>query len=386
MIKSSYLNRREKAMCDITFDSLVDEPRTYVELWKDLPPEELDKNFEDVFSRARANLAIQSEGDSEALERLESNFHTQSQAIKDQITNQIETNRKEAEKENQPPKKDDPLSHLNGLPFDNVVAKECISQKEEEVTIIHFNGIGKGFSKFEKTAAQGASKDDYFVWVKLHDEHYEAFYINHVKDDNDNFTDDLKLILATDNEQFLARLESKGITDYRLVDFKKINDADTKEREEYARFRKGVDFTITGSPMDNDLLLFIGECITSDVDRYSHLINKYYSQMDDDLESRENDVSGLSTVINRINTENQKIEFERFNKTVTNAIIDSLKRLKSSNPYKSEQDESIKAEKTERLETIIRDYYLNNLKFSKVLAEVRQKITDNAVNKQGAKR
>ena len=317
-------------------------------------------------------------------------YNTVQATIKNQLISQIENSREKEEPEKEPepeaPKINDPLSELNAIPFNNVKAEKCIYEKVKNVIIDDYNDTPKGFKVFEMTAVQSTKKTDYFININFNNVIYQANYINYIKDDENNFTDDLMLILAVDENQFIERLKAKGITDYRVVDFKKINEADAKEREEYARFRKGVDFTITGSPMDNDRFVFIGECITSDVDRYSHLINKYYSQMDDDLESRENDVSGLSTVINRINTENQKIDFERFNKTVTNAIIDSLKRLKSSNPYKSEQDESIKAEKTERLETIIRDYYLNNLKFSKVLAEVRQKITDNAVNKQGAKR
>lgn len=377
-------------MNDLTFDQIAAEPQLYVEQWKDLTLDELNEKLDEFISRARDDLELESEGDPEELSRLQADFDPFSATIKSQIISQIENTREKEEPEQEPepitPKVSDPLSPLNAIPFNNVKAEKCIYEKVNNVIIDDYNDTPKGFKVFEMTAVQSTKKTDYFININFNNVIYQANYINFIKDDECNFTDDLMLIFAVDKNQFLERIKAKGITDYRVVDFKKINEADAKEREEYNQFRKGIDFTITGNVMDKELLLFIGECITSDAVRYSDLINKYYNNMDDDIEKRNNHATGLKDIITKINDKDSKIDFERFNKTVINATIESLKRLKSSNPFKDEQDDNIRAEKTERLESIIRDYYLNNLKFSKVLADVRQKITDEAVNKQGAKR
>lgn len=377
-------------MNDLTFDQIAAEPQLYVEQWKDLTLDELNEKLDEFISRARDDLELESEGDPEELSRLQADFDPFSATIKSQIISQIENTREKEEPEQEPepitPKVSDPLSPLNAIPFNNVKAEKCIYEKVNNVIIDDYNDTPKGFKVFEMTAVQSTKKTDYFININFNNVIYQANYINFIKDDESNFTDDLMLIFAVDKNQFLERIKAKGITDYRVVDFKKINEADAKEREEYNQFRKGIDFTITGNVMDKELLLFIGECITSDAVRYSDLINKYYNNMDDDIEKRNNHATGLKDIITKINDKDSKIDFERFNKTVINATIESLKRLKSSNPFKDEQDDNIRAEKTERLESIIRDYYLNNLKFSKVLADVRQKITDEAVNKQGAKR
>ncbi|WP_241575767.1 hypothetical protein, partial [Rosenbergiella nectarea] len=209
---------------------------------------------------------------------------------------------------------------------------------------------------------------------------YYAFYIKHNKNESGEFID-LKVIFAKDNEQFIKRLESKGISEYINIDFKKIHEEDAqaeRNKQEYEKFRLGIDSLIVGNlslESNKNLLVYVGESMTTDAERYGRLILKYYNQIDNDLDKRDNLNSGLKDKIRKISSTDHKIPLDQFNKTVMDATIGLLRNLKSSNSY----------DEKEKLDIVIRNYYLNNQNFSKVLANVRQQIADAATNKQGVK-
>lgn len=283
-------------------------------------------------------------------------------------------------KEAEIPLVDDPLSTFNQSPFNDVPLRMMINQNEKDTVSKFENNFPRGFNRFEKRLSSMGNADNYAISLYRNETTYHAYYIKHNKSESGDFTD-LKVLFAKDNEQFVKRLESKGITEYINIDFKKIHEEDAqaeRNKQEYEKFRLGIDSLIVGNlslESNKNLLVYVGESMTTDAERYGRLILKYYNQIDNDLDKRDNLNSGLKDKIKKINSNDNKITLDQFNKTVMDATIGLLRNLKSSNSY----------DEKEKLDIVIRNYYLNNQNFSKVLATVRQQIADAATNKQGVK-